>query len=284
MAEFDADRARAEMLDSWERAAPRWGRQAERVLEMGMAVSAWMIDQLRLQPGHRVLELAAGPGDTGFLAAELIRPGGTLICSDGAEAMLEVARARAAARGLENVEFMPLQLEWIDLPAADVDAILCRWGLMFAFDPAAALRECRRILRPGGRIAVAVWAPAEENPWATIPRRALIELGLLEDYDAGLPGMFSLGAPGVLAERLAAAGFAEVAVQGIDLPRRYTSVEAFLGETVELSEVVASRWKDMDESQRAQVAERVAELAEPYRQADGALRLPGCSLGASAEA
>ena len=121
-----------------------------------------MIDALSPQPGQRVLELAAGPGDTGFMAAELIVPGGTLICSDGAEAMLDVARERAAAQGISNVEFRQLELEWIDLPTADVDAVLCRWGIMLVVDSETAAREIRRVLKPGGRAALAVWdGPAQ---------------------------------------------------------------------------------------------------------------------------
>src|SRR5947199_5705401 len=95
-----------------------------------MPVSRWMADAVRPQPGLRVLELAAGAGDTGFLAAELIRPGGTLICSDAAETMLEVARGRAAELGIDNVEFKRIELGWIDLETASVDRILCKWGVM----------------------------------------------------------------------------------------------------------------------------------------------------------
>src|SRR5206468_183360 len=117
----------AEMAERWERAAAGWGRLADRVRAWGMPVSVWMIEHLGLQPGQRVLELAAGPGDTGFLAAELIAPGGALISSDASSAMLDVARARAEALGIANAEFKQLELEWIDLPTASVDAVLCRW-------------------------------------------------------------------------------------------------------------------------------------------------------------
>ncbi len=129
--------------------AAGWGKRADRIRDWGLPVSVTMVDALALQPGDRVLELAAGPGDTGFMAAELIAPGGTLICSDGAEAMLAIARERAAAAGLRNVEFRQLELEWIDLDAASVDGVLCRWGIMLVVDPAAAALEIRRILRPG---------------------------------------------------------------------------------------------------------------------------------------
>src|SRR5437588_10984532 len=96
MSASDPDAQRAEMLERWERAASGWEKRADRVRELGMPVSTWMIERLELQPGQRVLELAAGPGDTGFLAAELIEPGGVLVCSDAAEAMLNIARARAS--------------------------------------------------------------------------------------------------------------------------------------------------------------------------------------------
>ena len=109
MSTDDPDTERAEMLTRWEGAAVGWGRRADDVRTMGMAVSTWMIDHLALQPGERVLELAAGPGDTGFLAAELIEPGGTLISSDGTEAMLDLARGRARQMGIENVDFKQLQ-------------------------------------------------------------------------------------------------------------------------------------------------------------------------------
>src|ERR1700742_557819 len=177
MSPLDPDLYRVESREGWERAAEGWGNIANRFHDWAVGVSATMVDALAPQPGDRVLELAAGPGDTGFMAAELIAPGGMLISSDGAEAMLEVARARAAAQHISNVEFRQLELEWIDLDTASVDGVLCRWGVMLIADPESAAREIRRVLKPGGRAALAVWDTPETNPWATIPRRAMIELG-----------------------------------------------------------------------------------------------------------
>ncbi len=114
-----------------------------------------MLDAVSLQPGERVLELAAGLGETGMLAAERVAPMGGVIVSDQADAMLDGARARALQLGLSNIEFQVLGAEWIDLPLASVDAVLCRWGYMLIADPSAALAETRRVLRPGGRLALA---------------------------------------------------------------------------------------------------------------------------------
>jgi SAM-dependent methyltransferase len=284
VAGLDPETLHAEILERWERAAAGWGKHAQRMREFGMPVSAWMIDHAGLQPGQRVLELAAGPGDTGFLAAELIRPGGTLLCTDAAESMLEVARTRAAEFGIDNVEFRRIELEWIDMDTAAVDAVLCKWGLMFSVDPEASLREARRVLRPGGRIALAAWDEAPVNPWATIPTRALVELGHAEPPDPDAPGMFILSAPGRLAELLADAGFLDVTVESVETSRSFAGIEEYVAETRDVSSVFGAASEALSDAQRAAVAARIAELAEPFMAADGSLTLPGRSLVAAADA
>jgi ubiquinone/menaquinone biosynthesis C-methylase UbiE len=280
----DPEAIRAEMLERWARAAAGWGKRARRVREFGLPVSAWMLDHAGLQPGLRVLELAAGPGETGFLAAELIRPGGTLVCSDATDEMLEVARARANELGIKNVEFKRIELEWIDLDTASVDVVLCKWGLMFAVDPEAALREVRRVLRPGGRIALAVWDEPPANPWATITTRALVELGHTTQPDPEAPGMFALAPPGRLRTVLEDAGFVDVLVESVEPPRAFDSVEEYIAETDDLSSMFGDVFDPLSNEQRATVVARVVELAEPFAGADGVLRFPARSLVAGAEA
>jgi ubiquinone/menaquinone biosynthesis C-methylase UbiE len=272
------------LLERWDRGAAGWSRQADAIQEFGMRVSVWMVEQLDLQPGQRVLELAAGPGDTGFLAAELVRPGGSLIASDGSDAMLGVARGRARDLGVTNVEFKHIELEWIDLPTASVDAVLCRWGLMLTADPASALQECRRVLRPGGKIALAVWDVPERNPWATIPTRALLELGLVEQPDPTAPGMFALADSERLRELLEDAGFVEVVVEPVALEREEASVASYLEETLDLSRPFADVKQRLSPEQWAEVVARVEALSEPFGARESDLRFPASSLAASASA
>jgi len=274
---------RQDMLERWERAAAGWGKRAERVRDLGMAVSLWLIEHLQLQPGQRLLELAAGPGDTGFLAAELLEPGGTVICSDATEAMLDVARARAGRLGVSNVEFRRLELEWIDLDTASVDAVLCRWGVMLVPDPAAALKETRRVLRPGGRLTLAVWAEAKANPWATIPGRALVELGHADPPDPNAPGMFSLAAPERLTEMLQDAGFVEATVETVGIERAYESLDDYLQETLDLSLAFSDPFRALGASEQEKVTRLMHRLAAPYVTPEGWLRLPGSSLVAVAD-
>src|SRR5947199_7035890 len=196
MADFDAEAYRAGSRDTWERASAGWRERRGALQAVAMPVSRWLADAVHPQPGHRVLELAAGPGDTGFLVAELIAPGGTLICSDASEGMLDAARERAEELGLRNVEFRALNAESIALEAASQDAVLCRWGYMLLADPGAALGETRRVLRPGGRLALAAWDTAQHNVWASVAPEELQRLLGTPPPEPGQPGMFAFAPPG----------------------------------------------------------------------------------------
>ncbi|MCW3056042.1 MAG: Methyltransferase type 11 [Solirubrobacterales bacterium] len=281
---FDPNAHRASSLQSWEEAASGWVHRQELIRELGAPVAHWMVDALALQPGERVLELAAGLGEAGMLAAELVAPMGGVIVSDQAEAMLAGARERAAEMSLSNVEFQVLNAEWIDLPLASVDAVLCRWGYMLMADPAAALAETRRVLRPGGRVALAVWEAIQLNPWALLPAQELIERGVVPPPPEGQPGPFALGSRARVSELLAEAGFVEIDVHGMDLWRRHTSFEELWEVTLDLSR----RFHDAVLARPApEVAEIKASLAErfaPYTAANGSLEVPGRTLLASASA
>jgi ubiquinone/menaquinone biosynthesis C-methylase UbiE len=280
----EPDDQRARMREAWERVSAGWARQAESLRRSAMPVSAWMVEHAGLHPGQRVLELAAGPGDTGFMAAELISPGGVLITSDGAEAMVEVARHRAEELGVEGVEFRQLELEWIDLPTADVDVILCRWALMLTVDPATAVAECRRVLKPGGRLAVAVWDVPERNPDMSIPGGVLVSLGLAEPPSSGGPGPFSLSGPGALGELLQDGGFVDPLVERVDIQLEYASVREWTGKMVDLSNQFRLVWQDLDGEKRQAVIDEVSRRVSEYTREDGTISFPGSCLVAVAEA
>jgi ubiquinone/menaquinone biosynthesis C-methylase UbiE len=284
---FDANAHRNASLESWEEAASGWVRSQDMLREFGAPVSHWLIDAIVPQPGQRVLELAAGLGETGMLAAELVGPIGGAIVSDQAEAMLEGARARAAELGLSNVEFRVLNAEWIDLPVASVDAVLCRWGYMLMADPPAALAETRRVLRPGGRVALAVWDAIEHNPWARLGSLELIERGLIAPPEEGAqhqPGPFALGNTQRVSELLEQAGFAETRVQMLELVRRHESFDQLWDSTIDLSRVFHDAVLSRPEAEIAEIKASLTERFAPYIAADGSLSIPGRTLVASASA
>jgi SAM-dependent methyltransferase len=280
----DHDDERREILELWDSAAAGWGRQQAAWSEQSAPVSEWMVDAAALRSGQRVLELAAGPGELGFVAARLVEPGGTLICSDQSEAMVEVARARAAQLGLSNVEFRVLGGEWIDLELASVDTVLCRWGYMLMVDPAAALRETRRVLRSGGRVVLAVWDGREQNPWSTIPTAVLVEHGLAEAPVPGTPGPFALGDAALLRSMLEEAGFTDIVIDTIDISRRARDFDSWWATHLDLSASSRASFEQADEAQTAAIEAELAARLGRYASAGGELAVPGRTFVAVAHA
>ena len=153
------DELRSQLHGMWASVAGSWAEHAEYADARGAAAAEEMLDLTRPRPGERVLELACGPGGLGLAAARRVAPGGQVVMSDVAAEMTAIASTRADALGLSNVSTRVLDVEHIEEPDGSYDVVLCREGLMFAVDPARAAREIRRVLRPGGRFAVAVWGP-----------------------------------------------------------------------------------------------------------------------------
>jgi SAM-dependent methyltransferase len=205
--------------------------------------------------------------------------------SDLAEEMLDGIRARAEELGLDNVEVKRIELEWIDAGAAEFDAVLCRWGLMFPVDVEAALREIRRVLKPGGRLAATTWAAPEENPWAGALTRTLLEQGHLDaPPDPDAPGPFRLRDPDALSELAYSAGFAEVLIEPIHLTMAYDSIDHLLTVQGDLSVALSDTLGRIDDRSRQALRDGIAEKVARFAAQDGSLRLPAVSLGLRAAA
>jgi len=269
-----AEDYRRESRARWGAAAAGWASRRDALRQATMPVSAWMVDAIDPQPGQTVLEIAAGIGDTGFLAAELIQPGGTLICSDFAPEMLTVAQARAEELGIVNVRFKQIDAESIDLEAGSIDGVLGRWGYMLMADDEAALRETRRVLRPGGRVALAAWTGPEDNAWTVIGPRAMVERGLMEPPDPDAPGQFAWAPEGLIAERLEAAGFTEHHVEPLDFAIEFDSFEDWWAMNLELSRWFGDAARAADPDVLEEVRAAVAQQAERFTAEDGTLVLP----------
>src|SRR5215218_171856 len=157
--------------------AAGWYAQREELWKASSPISEWMIRKLDPQSGDTVLELAAGLADTGLMAARLVGEAGRVIVTDFTPEMVAAARRRAKELDVHNAEFRVLNAERMDLETDSVDGVLCRWAYMLMINPAAALSESRRVLRPGGRLAFSVWAARERNPALSLVGRVLVELG-----------------------------------------------------------------------------------------------------------
>jgi SAM-dependent methyltransferase len=262
--------------------APDWAALSGRIDRQLGAAADWIIAALDLQPGDSVLELAGGPGTLSMMAARAVGPSGRVLYSDFAAPMVDAARRRLAEEGLTWVDCRVIDAEAIDLPDDSVDAVACRMGYMLMAEPAVALRETARVLKPGGKAALAVWGDAGSNPWAGVPMRAIASHLSLPTPPAGAPGMWSLAEEDQLRALLEDAGFGTVEVVALQDTVEFDSADQWIEMTRRLAGPLRTLWENLDDPTRTDVEQLIREAAEPFEGSDGRVSLPERMLGASA--
>jgi SAM-dependent methyltransferase len=275
------DDLRAGLHGMWASVAPGWRVHAALVDETSTPITSRMLELADLRPGDRVLELACGPGGAGLAAARRIEPGGEVVMSDIAPEMTAIAAARAKEQGVGNVSTLELDLEQISQPDGSYDAVLCREGLMLVPDPDRAAAEIARVLRPGGRVAVAVWGPRSSNPWLGIILDAVsAQLGTPVP-PPGIPGPFSLDDAGRVERLFVEAGFSEVVVDEVHLAHRAASFEEWWAARSALAGPLAKMLAALSADVVGAIKSRAREALAPF-EIPGGVELPGVSFVAGA--
>ena len=237
-------------------------------------VTAALVAAVAPAPGDLVLDLAAGTGD---VAEAVAARGARVIATDLSPVMVEAARRR----GIAGVEHRVMDMQAIDLGDASVDAVVSRFGYMLVPDPALALRATRRVLKPGGRLAFATWAPAKRNPWATAYGPVLIERGLQEPPKPGEPGQFALGEPERIEELVNGAGFGELRVEEVAVEYRFPSWEEYSRVITSLAAALRVTLAELDGATRAEVDAAARARLDRFLTPNGYV-LPGVALVSSA--
>src|SRR6266508_2827117 len=275
------DELRARLRGMWASVAGAWQKHAGYVDERGAPITETMLERTLPQPGERVLELASGPGSVGLAAAPRVAPDGEVVISDVVAEMTSIAAARAEASGLENVSTKVLDLERIDEPDESYDVVLCREGLMLVPDPARAAHEIRRVLRPGGRVAIAVWGPRARNPWLGIVFDTVSAQMGAPTPPPGIPHPFSLDDPDKLAGLLSDAGLSEVIVGELPTPYHAASFEEWWERSCSLAGPLAQKLASLPPQAVQALRARAREAVSVYETPTG-LEFPGVSLLAAA--
>jgi SAM-dependent methyltransferase len=266
----------SDAVENWRSVAAGWERQRQLIWNSTHMVSERLVELLDPRPGETILELAAGPGDTGLLVARSLAPGGRLVSTDFAPEMVEAASRRAAELGLDElVSFAVEDMTALSFGDRSFDGVLCRWGLMLVPDIPLAATEIRRVTRPGGRIAVAVWADPEDNDWITAPGRSALELGLVERPDPEAPGPFRLSQEGLLGSVLEDAGLDVDTVEDVAIVWRAPSLSDWWGVARDTSRTLALILERATADEEAAIRAGAERRLERYVQQDDSLAVPG---------
>jgi SAM-dependent methyltransferase len=277
---MDLQTYRETSLRIWDEMAPGWEDRREWILGVTGAINEWLVGQVDPQPGESILDVAAGTGDLGFIAAERVGADGKVLCTDFSPEMLEAARRNGERRSLSNVEYRVLDAERMGVDDNSVDGVLCRWGYMLMADPAAALGETRRVLRDGGTLAFAVWQTPDRNPWAAIPGMTLVQRGHMPAPEPGAPGIFAMGQADHIVELVTGAGFNEPRLEELTFEWRYAADE--LWDTLtRLAGPLAAVINGLPDEERRATRAAIEESLAQYRR-DGEFVVPAACWGVTA--
>jgi len=261
----------------WDSQASSWYEWREPFHAATRPVHEWLVHHLEPKDGQRVLEIAAGPGDTGFLAAPRLGKG-RLVSTDLAPEMVEAARKRGAELGIVNADYQVLDAQAMDFADASFDGVICRWGFMLMPDPAAAFRECRRVLVPGGRLVFAVFTGPDENPFASVPARVLAEAGHMPPPTADWrPGILALADRARVQALVEGAGFESPRIEGVDMTWRFANVEEYWAFLVDLT-AIGPLVRSLPDAAREAVRAAVGARMTAFTRADG-IALPSRCWG-----
>ncbi|MBZ0267600.1 methyltransferase domain-containing protein [bacterium] len=218
--------------------------------------------------GERVLDVAAGTGLVSFPAAESVGSTGEVVATDLSQVMVDTLARDAESRGLAHVKAARMDAEQLFFDEASFDVALNGLGLMYVPDPAAALGEMHRVLRPGGRAAAAVWGARAGCGWAEI--FPIVDSRVQSEV---CPMFFQLGTQDLLERQFVEAGFENVASQRIHVTLDYDSAEMALGAAFAGGPVALAYARFDDATREAAHAEYLASIAA-YRNGNG-YHIPG---------
>jgi SAM-dependent methyltransferase len=280
---FDAAKYKDAQREQWNKDGAAW-RRWNPVLDRWYGdATRRMLDLARLNPGQRVLDVAAGAGEPSVSAAERVGPSGSVLATDISEGIVELARQVARERGLKQIETRVMDGEKLDLPDASFDAVLCRLGLMYMPRPVTALREWRRVLKTGGRVAVVVFSTPDRNDWGAVPASIIRRRARLPPPVPGQPGPFSLGGPGMLEGVFRQAGFADPEVHAMPVPLRMPSAAEYVRVAQEAFGAFNAMMARLSPQERESAWKEVEESLRRFESPDG-FEAPGeCLIAAAAK-
>jgi len=267
--------------EQWRDAADAWDRYFEWYSRAFAPVMTWCADVIAAAPGMRVLDVAAGSGQPALTIAPRIQPGGTILGIDFSPEMVAVAERRGRQAGASHVSFSTMDAERLELSDASFDAVTCACGLIFFPDAHRALAEMRRVLKPGGRIAIVVWDEPSKSPFVTVGGGAISRFHAPTPPHPNSPGAFRFAKPAVLERVLRDAGFDDVTIASVAMPIEFESTQEYWEMFTECAAGIKTKISVLSNEDQLRLRGLMDDLAAPHI-VNGRMRLESMPLCAAA--
>jgi SAM-dependent methyltransferase len=280
----DQHEFRAGQRRDWDEASKGWRAWSEFIDRTTAPVSERLMAMARVEPGQRVLDVAAGYGEPSLTAAKIVGPEGEVVATDISAGMLAYGRERAAAAGLQNVDFIESDAVSLDFPPGSFDAAVSRWGIIFEPNGEGAAGRVRGFLKPGARMAISSWGPPERVPFMAVPMATVMKVLEVPPPPPGRPGPLSRPTPAAIGGLLEGGGFSDVEVDQLEITFEYDSAEEFTRSVQELVPPITNLVKSHPPEVQQQVWQAVTDAARAHVSGDGSLRLTNLVLVAAGQA
>ena len=261
-------------LDAWEESAPFWRKHAATVRKLFEPITVALLEAGAIERAESVLDVAGGAGEPSLTIANALHGKGTVVYTDGVREMVLTARNEADRSGLTNLHFTQCVGEALPFQSHSFDAVVSRLGVMLFSDPAASIREMVRVLKPNGRMAVAVWHTQISNPFFYVAANVLARYVESPPEDPDAPGAFRFAEPGKLDGLLVAAGAIDVNsfllkfnIEAAITPRQFWQLRS------ELSETLRGKLATLSQAQLDSISNDVEKAGEAFYDR-GSMRFP----------
>jgi enediyne biosynthesis protein CalE5 len=281
---IDQPQFRARQRSAWNEASKGWRDWSEFIDRSTAPVSERLMAMARVESRQRVLDVAAGYGEPSLMAARIVGPEGSVVATDISAGMLAYGRERAAAAGLENVEFIESDAASLHFRPDSFDAAVSRWGIIFEPDGEGAAARVRGFLKPGARMAISSWGPPERVPFIALPMAAVMKLLEVPPAPPGTPGPLSRPTAAAIGGLLEGGGFAEVDIEELEVIFEYSSAEEFTRSTQETIPPVTNMLKAHPPEVQQRAWQAVTDAARTHASEDGSVRLTNLVLVAAGQA
>jgi ubiquinone/menaquinone biosynthesis C-methylase UbiE len=254
-----------EIINRWSGSAPYWEKHREIIRQMFQPITQALVADARIRNGHTVLDVATGPGEPALSVAAIVGPQGRVVGIDPVPEMVAAARRAADHLGMKNAQFDVAFADHLPFPADTFDAVISRFGAMFFPVPADGLRELLRVLKPGAKLALAVWHFAEKNPFHFALSR------IVDRYAASPPvapdalDAFRFAELGKLRKILTDAGVQAPSERLLQFTiEAATSVEDFLALRLEMSDKLREKISTLSQHQLVELKRQALESLREY--------------------